>query len=120
MNIDFTWLYKFFTYSSIQVKFIATFIAIFVSAPIGLLSAIYLSEYAKPKFRKYVKPLIEILAGIGVALFAGLNGYIESLVFLVPSRILKDENEKKDLICLFREYLQIARSRGCFFRPYKD
>ena len=32
MNVDFTWLYKFFTYSSIQVKFIATFIAIFVLA----------------------------------------------------------------------------------------
>ena len=38
--------------------------------------------------------LIEILAGIGVAIFAGLNGYIESLVFLVPSRILKDENDQ--------------------------
>ena len=35
----------------------------------------------------------EIFAGIGVALFAALNGYIESLVFLVPSRILERETE---------------------------
>jgi phosphate transport system permease protein len=32
--------------------------------PIGLLSAIYLSEYAKPGVRKVVKPILEILAGI--------------------------------------------------------
>ena len=37
--------------------------------------------------------LNEIFAGIGVALFAALNGYIESLVFLVPSRILERETE---------------------------
>ena len=37
--------------------------------------------------------LNEIFAGIGVALFAALNGYIESLVFLVPSRILERESE---------------------------
>ena len=36
----------------------------------------------------------EIFAGIGVALFAALNGYIESLVFLVPSRILERETRK--------------------------
>ena len=32
--------------------------------PIGLLSAIYLSEYAKPRVRKIVKPILEVLAGI--------------------------------------------------------
>ena len=32
--------------------------------PIGLLSAIYLSEYAKPRVRRVVKPILEILAGI--------------------------------------------------------
>ena len=35
-----------------------------VAAPIGLLTAIYLSEYASQKVRKTVKPLLEILAGI--------------------------------------------------------
>jgi phosphate transport system permease protein len=32
--------------------------------PIGLLSAIYLSEYAKPRVRRIVKPILEVLAGI--------------------------------------------------------
>ncbi|MBE1553066.1 phosphate transport system permease protein [Filibacter limicola] len=39
-------------------------IAMFVAAPIGLMTAIYLSEYASDKVRKTVKPLLEILAGI--------------------------------------------------------
>ena len=34
------------------------------AVPIGLLSAIYLSEYAKPRVRRVVKPVLEILAGI--------------------------------------------------------
>ena len=38
--------------------------ALVVAVPIGLLSAIYLSEYAKPGVRKVVKPILEILAGI--------------------------------------------------------
>ncbi|MFM2356701.1 MAG: hypothetical protein RLZZ528_2437, partial [Pseudomonadota bacterium] len=41
-----------------------SFIALLVAVPVGLLSAIYLSEYASPRVRTYVKPLIEILAGI--------------------------------------------------------
>ncbi|RXT04952.1 phosphate ABC transporter permease subunit PstC [Ammoniphilus sp. CFH 90114] len=40
------------------------FIASLVAVPIGLASAIYLSEYAPPKVRKTVKPILEILAGI--------------------------------------------------------
>ncbi|MBI1171456.1 phosphate ABC transporter permease subunit PstC [bacterium] len=39
-------------------------IALIVAVPIGLLSAIYLSEYASRRVRGIVKPLIEILAGI--------------------------------------------------------
>ncbi|MCX7745628.1 MAG: phosphate ABC transporter permease subunit PstC [Clostridia bacterium] len=35
-----------------------------IAIPIGLCSAIYLSEYAKPKVRKILKPFLEILAGI--------------------------------------------------------
>ena len=34
------------------------------AVPIGLLSAIYLSEYAKPRVRRIVKPILEVLAGI--------------------------------------------------------
>lgn len=39
-------------------------IAMLIAAPIGLLSAIYLSEYASPRVRSIVKPILEILAGI--------------------------------------------------------
>jgi phosphate transport system permease protein len=41
-----------------------TFIAICVAGPLGLFSAIYLSEYATPRFRAVAKPILEILAGI--------------------------------------------------------
>lgn len=43
---------------------IVTGIAMVVAVPVGLASAIYLSEYAKPITRKWLKPLLEILAGI--------------------------------------------------------
>jgi phosphate transport system permease protein len=41
-----------------------TFIAICVAGPIGLFSAIYLSEYASPRVRAFFKPVLETLAGI--------------------------------------------------------
>jgi phosphate transport system permease protein len=41
-----------------------TFIAICVAGPIGLLSAIYLSEYASAPVRAFFKPILETLAGI--------------------------------------------------------
>ena len=43
---------------------VVTVIAMIIAAPIGLASAIYLSEYASPKVRKTVKPILEVLAGI--------------------------------------------------------
>lgn len=41
-----------------------TLIAILVAGPLGLFSAIYLSEYATGRFRAWAKPVLEILAGI--------------------------------------------------------
>jgi phosphate transport system permease protein len=35
-----------------------------IATPIGLATAIYLSEYAKPRVRRVLKPAIEVLAGI--------------------------------------------------------
>jgi phosphate transport system permease protein len=43
---------------------ISSTIAMFVAIPIGLMTAIYLSEYASNRVRKALKPLLEILAGI--------------------------------------------------------
>jgi phosphate transport system permease protein len=44
-------------------------IALLVAVPIGLYSAIYLSEYAAPRVRATIKPVLEILAGIPTVVF---------------------------------------------------
>ena len=44
-------------------------IAMLVAAPVGLFAAIYMAEYAHPKFRDTVKPLMEILAGIPTVVY---------------------------------------------------
>ncbi|MEM9669010.1 MAG: phosphate ABC transporter permease subunit PstC [Pseudomonadota bacterium] len=44
-------------------------IAMAVAAPIGILSAIYLSEYASPSFRRVAKPAMEVLAGIPTVVY---------------------------------------------------
>jgi len=44
-------------------------IAMIVAVPIGLLSAIYMAEYAHPRFRSIAKPLLEILAGIPTVVY---------------------------------------------------
>ncbi len=41
-----------------------SFVALVVAVPIGLMAAIYMSEYAHPRVRSTVKPLLEMLAGI--------------------------------------------------------
>ena len=46
-----------------------SFIAMIVAVPIGLFSAIYLAEYAPIKVRKYVKPLLEVLAGVPTVVY---------------------------------------------------
>ena len=46
-----------------------TFIAMLVAVPIGLLSALYMAEYATPRFRNYAKPALEILAGIPTVVY---------------------------------------------------
>lgn len=39
-------------------------IALAVAIPVGLLTAIYLNEFASPRFRAWAKPILEILAGV--------------------------------------------------------
>jgi phosphate transport system permease protein len=43
---------------------LVTGIAMLVAIPLGLGAAVYLAEYARPKVRRFVKPIIEVLAGI--------------------------------------------------------
>jgi phosphate transport system permease protein len=56
-----------------------TFIGLLVAVPLGLLSAIYLSEYAPPRVRKAVKPVLEVLAGVPTIVF----GFF-ALTFVTP------------------------------------
>lgn len=44
-------------------------ISIIVAAPLGLGAAIYLSEYAKPRVRRWLKPILEVLAGVPSVVF---------------------------------------------------
>lgn len=49
--------------------FVITAIAMLVAIPVGLFSAIYMSEYAGDKTRNTMKPLLEILAGIPTVVY---------------------------------------------------
>ena len=53
--------------------------ATLVMIPFGLGAAIYLSEYARPRIRKWLKPALEVLAGIPTVVF----GYF-ALLFMTP------------------------------------
>ena len=53
-----------------------TSIAMLVAVPVGLLSAIYLAEYAHARVRSLVKPMLEILAGIPTVVY----GYFAALL----------------------------------------
>lgn len=61
--------------------------AAFISIPVGLCSAIYLSEYANPKVRKVLKPALEILAGIPSIVYGyfALTSITPVLQRLIPS-----------------------------------
>ena len=55
--------------------FIGAVIAMVVAIPLGLMSAIYLSQYAHPKVRAWMKPILEILAGVPTVAY----GYFAAL-----------------------------------------
>ncbi|REK21614.1 MAG: phosphate ABC transporter permease subunit PstC [Actinobacteria bacterium] len=54
-------------------------IAMLVAVPIGLLAAIYLSEYASPRVRNFFKPVLEVLVGIPTVVY----GFF-ALTFMTP------------------------------------
>jgi len=54
---------------------IGAIIAMLVAIPLGLMSAIYLTQYASPTLRKWMKPLLEILAGVPTVVY----GYFAAL-----------------------------------------
>jgi phosphate transport system permease protein len=58
---------------------LVTFLAVLVCAPFGLGAAIYMSEYAPSRARKFLKPTLEVLAGIPTVVY----GYF-ALTFVTP------------------------------------
>ncbi|MGZ8783956.1 MAG: phosphate ABC transporter permease subunit PstC [Acidimicrobiia bacterium] len=58
---------------------LVAFIALLVALPIGLASAIYLSEYASERFRSIVKPILEVLVGVPTVVY----GFF-ALTFMTP------------------------------------
>jgi phosphate transport system permease protein len=48
---------------------LTTFIAVLVAVPLGLTIAIYLNEYASPKFTNIVKPILEVLAAVPTVVY---------------------------------------------------
>jgi phosphate transport system permease protein len=66
---------------------LVSLIAMAVALPMGLLSAIYLSEYADQRVRRIVKPVLEVLAGVPTVVY----GYF-ALLFVTPilQRLIPD------------------------------
>jgi phosphate transport system permease protein len=67
----------------VSATLMSSFIAMLVALPLGLGSAIYLSEYATPRVRNTIKPILEVLAGVPTVVY----GFF-ALQFMTP--LLKD------------------------------
>jgi phosphate transport system permease protein len=63
----------------VNATVLTSIIAMLVALPIGMMIAIYLSEYASPRVRGLLKPVLEILAGIPTVVY----GYF-ALTFMTP------------------------------------
>lgn len=63
----------------VSATFLVAILSMVVALPLGLLSAIFLSEYAPETLRRVVKPVLEILAGIPTVVY----GYF-ALLFVTP------------------------------------
>ncbi len=68
----------------VQGTLIISAIGMLVAVPLGLGTAVYLSEYASPRVRRIVKPTLELLAGVPTVVF----GYF-ALTYFTP-KILND------------------------------
>lgn len=64
--------------------FLIAGIAAVVGLPIGILSAVYLSEYASPRVRSIVKPILEILAGIPTVVYGFFALYLITPTLIRP------------------------------------
>jgi phosphate transport system permease protein len=70
---------RFGVWPLVNGTFLVAIVAMAVALPLGLLAAIYLSEYASDRVRRTLKPMLEILAGIPTVVY----GYF-ALTFITP------------------------------------
>lgn len=64
----------------VSATLMVTLLSMIVAVPVGLMSAIFLSEYATPRMRAILKPVLELLAGIPTIIY----GFF-ALTFITPS-----------------------------------
>ncbi len=88
-----------------------SFIAMLVATPIGLMSAIYLAEYATPKFRNLAKPILEVLAGIPTVVY----GFFAALT-VAPS--IRDFGEVMGLEVASESALAAGLVMGIMIIPF--
>lgn len=86
--LDTTWTPLFATkrfgiWALVSGSLLVTFVAMVTATPLGILAAIYLSEFASPKVRNGIKPLLELLAGIPTVVY----GYF-ALAMITPNLML--------------------------------
>jgi phosphate transport system permease protein len=70
---------RFGIFALFNATMLTSFIGMLVALPLGLMIAIYLSEYASPRMRGILKPVLELLAGIPTVVY----GYF-ALTFMTP------------------------------------
>jgi len=70
---------KFGIWPLFMATLVTSFVGMLVALPLGLCVAIYLSEYASPRARGILKPVLEVLAGIPTVVY----GYF-ALLFITP------------------------------------
>ena len=70
---------SFCVWPTVNGTLMVALIAMIVATPLGLATAIYLSEYASPRLGKFLRPVIELLAGVPTVVY----GYF-ALTFITP------------------------------------
>lgn len=88
-----------------------TVIAILIAGPIGLFAAIYMAEYATPRFRAFAKPLLEILAGIPTVVL----GFFAALS-LAP--FVREAGQGLDLVVASESALAAGIVMGMMIIPF--
>lgn len=80
---------EFCVWPTVNGTILVALIAMIVATPLGLATAVYLSEYASPRVSKLLRPAIELLAGVPTVVY----GYF-ALTFVTPflSKFIPDLN----------------------------